>query len=113
MNFQEIHSYYKTLAIADFLPTSLRKVKRLFLPPIKMAPGVGLYLFCTEGSLSILMPDDGLSIGNSIEHMPIGLMERYCPLAKFEYTGSAPVTLRKITYATFDRLFIANHPQRF
>ncbi len=35
MNFQEIHSYYKTLAIADFLPTSLRKVKRLFLPPIK------------------------------------------------------------------------------
>jgi hypothetical protein len=33
--------------------------------------------------------------------MPIGLMERYCPLAKFEYTGSL-VTLRKITYATFD-----------
>lgn len=52
------------------------------------------------------MPDDGLNIGNTIEHMPIGLMERYCPLAKFEYTGSATVTLRKISYATFDRLLL-------
>lgn len=113
MNFQEIHSYYKTLAIADFFADILVEGEEVILAASKKwRPESGYIYFCTEGSLSILMPDNGLSIGNSIEHMPIGLMERYCPLAKFEYIGSAPVTLRKITYATFDRLFIDNHPQR-
>lgn len=113
MNFQEIHSYYKTLTIADFFADILVEGEEVILAASKnWRPETGYIYFCTEGSLSILMPDNGLSIGNSIEHMPIGLMERYCPLAKFEYTGSAPVTLRKITYATFDRLFINNHPQR-
>ncbi|WP_437440746.1 helix-turn-helix domain-containing protein [Raoultella terrigena] len=39
-------------------------------------------------------------------------MERYCPLAKFEYMGSAPVRLIKISYEAFDRIFIQNNPQR-
>lgn len=113
MNFQEIHSYYKTLAIADFFADILVEGEEVILTANKKwCPQPGYIYFCTEGSLSILMPDDGLNIGNTIEHMPIGLMERYCPLAKFEYTGSATVTLRKISYATFDRLFIATHPQR-
>ncbi|EOF9276403.1 helix-turn-helix domain-containing protein [Klebsiella pneumoniae] len=113
MNFQEIHSYYKTLAIADFFADIVTEGEEVILAANKKwRPESGYIYFCTEGSLSILMPDDGLSIGNSIEYMPIGLMERYCPLAKFEYTGSGPVTLRKITYAVFDRLFIENHPQR-
>lgn len=113
MNFQEIHSYYKKLEIGDFLPEIVREGEELIIEANKkwrLTPGY-IY-FCTQGSLSILMPDNGLSIGNSIEYMPIGLMERYCPLAKFEYIGSAPVTLSKISYAAFDRLFIQNNPQR-
>lgn len=113
MNFQEIHGYYKTLAIGDFLPEIVKEGEKIIIKANKkwrLSPGY--VYFCTQGSLSILMPDNGLSIGNSIEYMPIGLMERYCPLAKFEYISSAPVTLSKIPYATFDRLFIENNPQR-
>ncbi|MDH8013936.1 Crp/Fnr family transcriptional regulator, partial [Klebsiella pneumoniae] len=80
---------------ADFFADILVEGEEVILAASKnWRPETGYIYFCTEGSLSILMPDNGLSIGNSIEHMPIGLMERYCPLAKFEYTGSGPVTLR-------------------
>jgi hypothetical protein len=34
---------------------------------------------------------NGLIVGNTIEHMPVGLLERYCPLAKFEYSAVTPV----------------------
>ena len=113
MNFQDIHSYYQQLNIDAFFPQIIAQGEALTVAANKkLAIQPGYIYFCTEGSLSILMPDSGLHIGNSIEYMPIGLMERYCPLAKFEYTGSGPVTLRKITYAAFDRLFIENHPQR-
>ncbi len=32
-------------------------------------------------------------------------MERYCPLAKFEYISSAAVKLVKVTYDVFDQIF--------
>ncbi|HGL4250200.1 TPA: helix-turn-helix domain-containing protein [Enterobacter hormaechei] len=72
----------------------------------------GYIYFCTEGSLTILMPDDGLNIGNTIEYMPIGLMERYCPLAKYEYRSSAKVKLVRIAWADFDQLFFEGGSER-
>ncbi|MDA4741452.1 helix-turn-helix domain-containing protein, partial [Enterobacter hormaechei] len=72
----------------------------------------GYIYFCTEGSLTILMPDDGLNIGNTIEYMPIGLMERYCPLAKYEYRSSAKVKLVRIAWADFDQLFFGGGCER-
>lgn len=64
------------------------------------------------GSIRVFMPGNGLIVGNTIEHMPVGLLERYCPLAKFEYSAMTPVELIKIPYAAFDRIFIHNNPQR-
>nr|WP_233094085.1 helix-turn-helix domain-containing protein [Enterobacter hormaechei] len=58
------------------------------------------------------MPDDGLNIGNTIEYMPIGLMERYCPLAKYEYRSSAKVKLVRIAWADFDQLFFGGGCER-
>ncbi|SVU52934.1 Crp/Fnr family transcriptional regulator [Klebsiella pneumoniae] len=69
MNFQEIHSYYKTLAIADFFADILVEGEEVILAANKKwCPQPGYIYFCTESSLSILMPDDGLNIGNTIEH---------------------------------------------
>jgi hypothetical protein len=48
------------------------------------------------GSIAMFMPGNGLIVGNTIEHMPVGLLERYCPLAKFEYSAVTPVELIKI-----------------
>ncbi|MCL9945106.1 helix-turn-helix domain-containing protein [Klebsiella aerogenes] len=39
-------------------------------------------------------------------------MERYCPLAKFEYIGSAAVKLVKVTYDVFDQIFLHGGPER-
>ncbi|MEF3102772.1 helix-turn-helix domain-containing protein [Raoultella terrigena] len=113
MNFQEIHGYYSTLGIDSYLDEIIQEGEVVSLSANKkLEVKAGYIYFCTGGSLSILMPENGLNIGNSIEHMPIGLMERYCPLAKFEYMGSAPVRLIKISYEAFDRIFIQNNPQR-
>lgn len=113
MNFQDIHSYYQQLKIDTFFPQVIAKGETVTVAAHKklnLQPGY-IY-FCTEGSLSILMPENGLHIGNSIEFMPIGLMERYCPLAKFEYSGSGAVKLIKISYANFDEIFLHGGPER-
>jgi hypothetical protein len=113
VNFQDIHSYYQQLKIDTFFPQIIAEGEVVTVAANKkLVVQSGYIYFCTEGSLSILMPDNGLSIGNTIESMPIGLMERYCPLVKFEYSGSAAVKLIKISYALFDRLFLHGGPER-
>lgn len=113
MNFEDIHSYYQQLNLDSFLPGILSEGETLTVKPHnKLDVQQGYIYFCIEGSLTILMPGDGLSIGNTIESMPIGLMERYCPLAKFEYRASASVKLIKISHATFDQLFFHSGPER-
>ncbi|MDE4079231.1 MULTISPECIES: helix-turn-helix domain-containing protein [Enterobacter cloacae complex] len=113
MNFQDIHTYYQQLNIGGFFPQILSTGEALTVGANKkLTVEPGYIYFCTEGSLTILMPEDGLNIGNTIEYMPIGLMERYCPLAKFEYRSSAKVKLVKIPCADFDRLFLHGGPKR-
>lgn len=98
VNFQDIHTYYQQLNIGQFFPHMLCKGEALTVAANKkLTVEPGYIYFCTEGSLTILMPDDGLNIGNTIEYMPIGLMERYCPLAKYEYRSSAKVKLVRIS----------------
>lgn len=106
MNFQDIHTYYQQLNIGQFFLQMLCKGEVLTVAANKkLTVEPGYIYFCTEGSLTILMPDDGLNIGNTIEYMPIGLMERYCPLAKYEYRSSARVKLVRISWADFDQIF--------
>lgn len=113
MNFQDIHTYYQQLNIGQFFPHMLCKGEALSVAANKkFTVELGYIYFCTEGSLTILMPDDGLNIGNTIEYMPIGLMERYCPLAKYEYRSSAKVKLVRIAWADFDQLFFGGGCER-
>lgn len=113
VNFQDIHSYYQQLNFDSLLSQIIAEGEPVTVPANKnLAFDAGFIYFCTEGSLSILMPENGLNIGNTIELMPIGLMERYCPLAKFDYRSSARVQLVKISWADFDRLFLNGDPER-
>lgn len=113
MNFQDIHTYYQQLNIGQFFLHMLCKGEALTVAANKkFTVEPGYIYFCTEGSLTILMPDDGLNIGNTIEYMPIGLMERYCPLAKYEYRSSAKVKLVRIAWADFDQLFFGGGCER-
>lgn len=113
VNFQEVHSYYQTLKIDTYLSEIIEEGEALSVginKKIELNPGY-IY-FCMAGSIAMFMPGNGLIVGNTIEHMPVGLLERYCPLAKFEYSAVTPVELIKIPYAAFDRIFIHNNPQR-
>ena len=113
VNFQDIHIYYQQLNFDSLLSQIIAEGEPVTVPANKnLAFDAGFIYFCTEGSLSILMPENGLNIGNTIELLPIGLMERYCPLAKFDYRSSARVQLVKISWEDFDRLFLNGDPER-
>ncbi|MCT8152585.1 Crp/Fnr family transcriptional regulator, partial [Klebsiella aerogenes] len=61
MNFQDIHSYYQQLNIDAFFPQIIAQGEALTVAANKkLAIQPGYIYFCTEGSLSILMPDSGL-----------------------------------------------------
>jgi CRP-like cAMP-binding protein len=113
MNFAELHSYYKSLNIGSHLTELHAKGSQSEYPQNHtLALDPGFIYFIIEGSLALSVKDNDLIIGNAIEFMPIGLMERYCPLVNFEYTSMTQMTVIKITYEDFDALFIHASPER-
>ncbi|MRS14920.1 Crp/Fnr family transcriptional regulator [Enterobacteriaceae bacterium RIT691] len=113
MNFAELHNHYKSLQIESHLVDVIEKGEKFVYPSgHHLEPGVGFVYFIIEGSLSISVAGSELSIGNAIEHMPIGLMERYCPLVDFEYTSMTPITVIKLSWEDFDNIFIYATPER-
>lgn len=113
MNFAELHSYYKSLNISSHLadlhekgePCEYPVGQRLVLEP-------GFIYFISEGSLAISYSENEMIAGNAIEYMPIGLMERVCPLVTFEYIAMTALKVMKITYEDFDEIFIQASPER-
>lgn len=98
MNFEKLHSYYKSLRIDKHIEKITAKGEKLFFTENQKIPLTsGHIFFITKGSLSISISDHNLIIGNTIEYMPVGLMERYCPLATFEYTSVNSVTIIKLS----------------
>ncbi|BCG10505.1 helix-turn-helix domain-containing protein [Buttiauxella agrestis] len=105
-SFENIHRYYKSLdmerQVNDICksgePLTFAVTKKLDLTP-------GFIYVPVEGSVAILHAESELTIGNAIDFMPIGLMERYCPLLSFEYKCMTPVKVVKISYENFDGIF--------
>lgn len=113
MNFAELHSYYKSLNIDSHMADLQEKGERHQYPANhKLGLDPGFVYFVVEGSLAISVTGNDLIVGNAIEYMPIGLMERYCPLVNLEYTAMTPITVIKLSYDGFDEIFIHAHPQR-
>ncbi|MBB1201627.1 Crp/Fnr family transcriptional regulator [Enterobacteriaceae bacterium 89] len=113
MNFAELHSYYNSLDIHGHVADVIAKGTRSDYPVSHaLVPEPGFVYFIIEGSLAISVADSELIIGNIVEHLPVGLMERYCPLAKFEYMSMTPVTVIKLSWDDFDEIFINATPER-
>ena len=110
MKFSELHNYYQSLNIAQHIQAlkqlgekvSLSTHQQLILEP-------NCIYFINEGSISLSITDSQFIIGNTIEHMPIGLMERYCPLVTLTYTCVSNVTATKLYYDQFDQFFLSNN----
>ncbi|HEN4999037.1 TPA: helix-turn-helix domain-containing protein [Klebsiella aerogenes] len=108
MNFAELHSYYKSLEIDSHLFDIMDKGELLEYPlGHRLLVENNFAYFVIKGSLSISMPGSDLNIGNAIERMPIGLMERFCPLANFEYNCVTPASIIKLSWQDFDDIFIS------
>ena len=113
MNFAELHSYYKTLNIDSHLSDVIEKGEAFDYPlNHRLSLDKESIYFLLEGSVSIFVPENELIVGNAIEHMPIGLMERYCPLAHFDYICITPVKAVKLSWENFDDIFIRSMPER-
>lgn len=113
MNFAELHSYYKSLNINSHL-TDIEGKGLISDYPVnhKLTLETGYIYFILEGSLAISFSENELIAGNAIEYMPIGLMERYCPLVNMDYTAMTAVKVVKLSWADFDEIFIHAGPQR-
>lgn len=78
VNFAELHSYYKSLEIDSHLFDIMEKGESLEYPRgHRLMVDKNFAYFVIKGSLSISMPGSDLNIGNAVERMPIGLMERF------------------------------------
>lgn len=113
MDFAKLHSYYTSLKIDGHVPELMAKGEvSEYTVSHHLKPAPGFIYFIIEGSLAITVPGSELTIGNTIEYMPIGLMERYCPLVAFEYTSMTPIVVVKVSYEDFDEIFIRATPER-
>lgn len=105
-SFEKIHSYYQSLNLDLKINGISDKGETLIFSATDHLPvEAGFIYFTLEGSVAISHRHNDLTIGNAIELMPIGLMERYCPHLQFAYTCMTPVKLIKITYQIFDDIF--------
>jgi len=113
VNFAELHSYYMSLRIDSHI-TDLNSKGELFGYPKdhRLMVEKGFIYFIVDGSVAIAGKDNELIAGNTIEYMPIGLMERYCPLVAFDYIAMTPISVIKISWENFDAIFFNSDPQR-
>jgi CRP-like cAMP-binding protein len=105
-NFENIHHYYKSLELGRYIDDISIGGDVFTLAPtdcVNLHPGF-IYIVL-DGSVAISHKDNELTVGNTIEYMPIGLMEEYCPLLRFEYKCMTPVTAVKISCEKFMALF--------
>lgn len=108
-DFENIHSCYQSLDLRGFIvDVSEKGEKLIFSDKEKIEPISGFIYFPLEGSVAISHAESELTIGNVIELMPIGLMERYCPQLNFEYKCMTPVEMIKISWQDFDGIFFQN-----
>lgn len=105
-DFEIIHQHYRTLAL-DKHQADVRACAESFTLNVNqplILDKDSIY-FVSEGVISLAKSDDPRIIGTTIENMPIGLLERFCPIVAFHYVALTSVSMLKITFADFDRIF--------
>lgn len=106
-NFENIHAYYKELHLDNYLGDIINVGEEVNLAAREtLAIKSGFIYFPVDGTVAISIEEDGLVVGNAIEYMPIGLMERRCPLVHFFYRCMTPVKVIKLSCAAFDQIFM-------
>lgn len=105
--FESIHRYYKPLNIEGQVNDARKNGEQLtFAATKELAITPGFIYVPVQGLVAILHAESELTIGNAIDYMPIGLMERYCPMLIFKYKCMTPVKVVEIPCERFDEIFL-------
>jgi CRP-like cAMP-binding protein len=64
-----------------------------------------------QGQVTLAVDDEQNLLGIVIENMPLGLLEHYCPSARFFYRCQENCRFSKIAASDFERIFYHSSPQ--
>lgn len=104
--FENIHEFYRQQNFSRHRDDVIAVAERFEMKanaPLHLDKGFIYYV--DTGVLSIAVDNDPRIIGTTIEYMPIGLLERFCPIADFKYSALTATSMLKISMADFDNIF--------
>ncbi|MGR7557630.1 helix-turn-helix domain-containing protein [Klebsiella aerogenes] len=107
--FETIHEFYRKQNFSEHRHRVIEAGIRFNMKSNEILNMEKNFIYYVDtGVMSIAVDDDERIIGTTIEYMPIGLLERFCPIAQFRYSALTLTSMIKISQQEFDRIFFGN-----
>lgn len=107
--FENIHEFYRNQDFSHHRSDVIDASSRFNMKVNEQLTLDKQYIYFVDtGVISIAVDDDPRIIGTTIEYMPIGLLERFCPIAHFRYSALTQTSMLKIPMQDFDRIFFGD-----
>ena len=74
-------------------------------------PQDGFIYFLLSGQITLAVNDPDNLLGIVIEHMPLGLLEHYCPAVELLYQCLDRCRFARISVEDFERIFFYSSPE--
>ncbi|WP_241722092.1 helix-turn-helix domain-containing protein [Raoultella sp. HC6] len=111
-SFGDIYSSYQNLELSTHLPEVVACGEEVECAAgARFQPAEGYIYFLLQGQMTLAVGDAQNLLGIVIEHMPIGLPERYFPQLNWLYQCQNPCRFAKVTVADFERIFFHSSPK--
>ncbi len=110
-SFGDIYDRYQKLTLTTHLPAVIACSETLSLSKDQpFLPQPGYLYFLLQGQMTLAFGDEQNLIGIVIAHMPLGLLEHYCPSVALYYQCLGECQLAKISASDFERIFFHSSP---
>ncbi|MDU2541737.1 MAG: Crp/Fnr family transcriptional regulator, partial [Klebsiella sp.] len=111
LSFGDIYDRYQKLTLTTHLPAVIACSETLSLGKDQgFIPQPGYLYFLLQGQMTLAFGDEQNLVGIVIAHMPLGLLEHYCPSVALYYRCLGECLLAKITASDFERIFFHSSP---
>ncbi|PLM24559.1 Crp/Fnr family transcriptional regulator, partial [Klebsiella quasipneumoniae] len=105
-SFGDIYDRYQKLSLTTHLPAVIACSETLSLSKDQpFLPQPGYLYFLLQGQMTLAFGDEQNLLGIVIAHMPLGLLEHYCPSVALYYRCLGECQLAKISASDFERIF--------
>ncbi|CAH5898473.1 helix-turn-helix domain-containing protein [Klebsiella aerogenes] len=111
-SFGRIHACYQKLQLNAHLPDVTACSESIELAPgERFQPQAGFIYFLLSGQITLAVNDPDNLLGIVIEHMPLGLLEHYCPAVELLYQCLDRCRFARISVEDFERIFFYSSPE--